>query len=314
MVSDYKIKKIIFIFIYYFIWYLVPENDNVYSGTGFPKNFLTFAGKYLEQNISKNSKFLYLHFLLIKLEKNNPEFVTKLFGCNIYLDKSDWLLHCSEDNNPNDEIKFLENKLSHIEQINLNNLSKVKKISEIKKEYLPKEEIDLDSPKIKQQQYDNLINQIYNLQMKQFAESICGIKKENNQNKYIITFDPTEKIQSIELNENEYEELISFRDPLNSISVYDLFQEKTHLYYNTGGTNNKIKIKTNLKKEEIQVAKKIQIKYDYCHHCKQRKPGEVIVQCKSHLIGNKMCQRPIKTFCVNGTTVIRSKIYYFIIY
>ncbi len=147
--------------------------------------------------------------------------------------------------------------------------------------------------------------------MKQFAESICGIKKENNQNKYIITFDPTEKIQSIELNENEYEEFISFRDPLNSISVYDLFQEKTHLYYNTG-TNNKIKIKTNLKKEEIQVAKKIQIKYDYCHHCKQRKPGEVIVQCKSHLIGNKMCQRPIKTFSVNGTTVVRSKIYYFL--
>ena len=147
--------------------------------------------------------------------------------------------------------------------------------------------------------------------MKQFAESICGIKKENNQNKYIITFDPTEKIQSIELNENEYEELISFRDPLNSISVYDLFQEKTHLYYNTG-TNNKIKIKTNLKKEEIQVAKKIQIKYDFCHHCKQRKPSEVINQCKSHLINNKMCQRPIKTFSVNGTTVIRSKIFYII--
>ena len=85
--------------------------------------------------------------------------------------------------------------------------------------------------------------------MKQFAESICGIKKENNQNKYIITFDPTEKIQ---------------------------------------------------------------IKYDFCHHCKQRKPSEVINQCKSHLIGNKMCQRPIKTFSVNGTTVIRSKIYYFL--
>ena len=174
-----------------------------------------------------------------------------------------------------------------------------------------KEKIDLESPEIKQKQYDNLINQIYNLQMKQFAESICGIKKTKNENKYIIIFDPIEKMQSIELNESEYEYFISFRDP--SVSVYDLFQEKTHLYYNTG-SNNKIKIKNNLKKEEIQVAKKIQIKYDFCHHCKQRKPSEVINQCKSHLIGNKMCQRPIKTFCVNGTTVIRSKIFYIILF
>ena len=169
-----------------------------------------------------------------------------------------------------------------------------------------KEEVNLDSSEIKQEKYDNLINQIYNLQMKQFAESICGIKKENNQNNYIIIFDPTENIQSIKLSEKEYLDFIHFRDPLNSISIYDLFQEKTHLYYNTGSNNN-IKIKTNLKKEEIQVAKKIEIKYDYCHHCKQRKTSEVIVQCKSHLFGNKMCQRPIKNFLVNGTTVIRSK-------
>ena len=154
-----------------------------------------------------------------------------------------------------------------------------------------KEKIDLESPEIKQKQYDNLINQIYNLQMKQFAESICGIKKTKNENKYIIIFDPIEKMQSIELNESEYEYFISFRDP--SVSVYDLFQEKT---------------------EEIQVAKKIQIKYDFCHHCKQRKPSEVINQCKSHLINNKMCQRPIKTFSVNGTTVIRSKIFYIILF
>ena len=182
-------------------------------------------------------------------------------------------------------------------------------MSKKKRNELSKEEIDLESQKIIQQQYDNLINQIYNLQMKQFAESICGIKKEinnNNENKYIIIFDPTENIQSIKLSESEYKDFISFRDPSNSISVYDLFQEKTHLYYNTGSNNN-IKIKTNLKKEEIQVAKKIEIKYDYCHHCKQRKPSEVIVQCKSHLFGNKMCQRPIKNFLVNGTTVIRSK-------
>ena len=187
-------------------------------------------------------------------------------------------------------------------------------MSKKKRNELSKEEIDLESQKIIQQQYDNLINQIYNLQMKQFAESICGIKKEinnNNENKFIIIFDPTENIQSIKLSESEYKDFISFRDPSNSISVYDLFQEKTHLYYNTG-SNNKINLKSNFKKEDFQVAKKIQIKYYYCHHCKQRKPSEVISQCKSHLIGNKMCQRPIKNFIVNGTSVVRSKIYYFL--
>ena len=58
-----------------------------------------------------------------------------------------------------------------------------------------KEEVNLDSPEIKQEKYDNLINQIYNLQMKQIGESICGIKKNNyNENKYIVSFDSTENM------------------------------------------------------------------------------------------------------------------------
>ena len=49
--------------------------------------------------------------------KNNPEFVTKLFGCNVYLDKSDWLLHNNENNNIEEEIQFLQNKLPQIKII-----------------------------------------------------------------------------------------------------------------------------------------------------------------------------------------------------
>ena len=33
--------------------------------------------------------------------------------------------------------------------------------------------------------------------------------------------------------------MIKFRDPLNSISVYDLFQEKTYSYYNTDKMSSK---------------------------------------------------------------------------
>lgn len=140
--------------------------------------------------------------------------------------------------------------------------------------------------------------------MKQFAESIYSIQKNNQTKTYLISFDPSEEIPQIELSQNDYNKFISYRDPLNCISVYDLFQEKTHSYENTGNYKEKIISK---KSEKIHVAKKIDIKIDYCHHCKQRKPAEFSIQCKSSFTENKYCQRPFKSFVVNGTTIIRSK-------
>jgi hypothetical protein len=59
-------------------------------------------------------------------------------------------------------------------------------------------------------------------------------------------------------------------------------------------------------KEDIQIAKVVAIDYDFCHHCKQRKPAEVMVKCSSGH-SNKFVERPMKTFYVNNSTVVRSK-------
>ena len=97
----------------------------------------------------------------------------------MYLDNSDWLTSSSYDTLPKDEIKSLQMKLTQVEQTNLDNMTKLK---EITNNLEPHSNFDIDSPEIKQERFDNLINLIYALQMKQFAESICGIKKDNNSN------------------------------------------------------------------------------------------------------------------------------------
>ena len=205
--------------------------------------------------------------------------------------------------------------------------------------------------------------------MKQFAECICGVYRKQIDGKwmYKVIFEINDCIPSLEMDEEKYQNLIKFRDPLNSISVYDLFQEKTHSYYNTDKIsskynklnieevvekgiqlekdtkNSKIELRTikhhsnsnkkknkkyTKKKQKIkkinennsfeennlcgklidyQIGKRTNIDYFYCHHCKQRKPAEFSIKCKSSLTENKYCQRPFKSFVVNGTTIIRSK-------
>lgn len=219
--------------------------------------------------------------------------------------------------------------------------------------------------------YENLINQIFNLQMKQFAECICGVQRKqiNGKWRYKVIFEINDFIPSLEMDEDNYKNLIKFRDPLNSISVYDLFQEKTHSYYNTDkisskynklnievtekgielekeSKNTKIELRTikhhsesnkqnNNKKRtkakkakklrkivkendineqnnsfgisDYQIGKRTNIDYFYCHHCKQRKPAEFSIECKSSFTENKYCQRPFKSIVVNGATIIRSK-------
>lgn len=88
------------------------------------------------------------------------------------------------------------------------------------------------------------------------------------------------------------------------------------LYSNVTSTDKKSTKKTvekknqkNVKdtKENVQIAKVISINYDFCHHCKQRKPGEVMVRCGSNKC-TKYSEKPMKFFYVNNTTVVRSKI------
>lgn len=169
---------------------------------------------------------------------------------------------------------------------------------------------EFDSEKNKNRRFVNLMNSVYDLQMKQFAESICNIKQDVKLNNFYIQFDPTEKLKPIVLNKEQYQEFISYRDPSNSVCVYDLFQEKVHSYYNSGPTEKKKVIKS---KEQFQVGKKIEVTYDYCHHCKQRKPEECMLKCKSIKLSVPKAREQIKIYNINGTTIVKRKLFYFII-
>ena len=323
------------------------ERDINLSKSGFPRNFSQFLSKYLERNA----------------KKNNLELVDKICGFNLCIERNRFNFK-KNMNEIDDEINDLKNILANLEDINYKNAVKIKEFTE------KQEKIDLEN-KLKKglytpesiltndNIYDNLINQIYILQMKQFAECICGVQRKLEDNKYIykVIFEINDSIPSLEMDESKYKNLIKFRDPLNSISVYDLFQEKTHSYYNTdkvnykynkfnfekddsgielekGEKNSKIKLKAlkphsnsknrkqislsnknnknmNFEKYGVlfdyQIGKKTDIDYFYCHHCKQRKPAEFSIKCKSSITEKKYSQRPFKSFIVNGTTIIRSK-------
>ena len=79
---------------------------------------------------------------------------------------------------------------------------------------------------------------------------------------------------------------------------------------NSKKTSLNIKSNNNIleKSNKYQIGKKTKIDYYYCHHCKQRKPAEFSIKCKSSLTEVKYCQRPFKATKINGTTIIRSKL------
>jgi pyruvate/2-oxoacid:ferredoxin oxidoreductase beta subunit len=320
--------------------------------------------------------------------------VAKFFGMYLYVDKFDYCINNLNNEDIEEEADAIEEKLKGIEENSILFYKSLK--NKIKKEqgsistdFGSNKKIDLSSGKVLQNRYDNLTNQIFTLQMKQLSESIWNIKKDLKNNTYILGFDSNENIQSITLNESQYKDLLKFRDPLNSVSVYDLFQEKIFSYYNgstgTGkvdrgrgvpspigkeltftekkkrgrkpkkrvslildeqstyipdealpdsdtptkkkrGRKKKVEIKRGPgrkkklvsvnrpvktakgrpPRDEVEIAKFVNINYDFCHHCKQRKPAEVMVRCCSSSC-SKFVERPVKNFLVNNTTCVRSK-------
>ena len=194
-------------------------------------------------------------------------------------------------------MKILMDKIQSANKTNYINL--YEKLNQIKNfEFKEDNLIDLNSDSNIKIRMDNIKDTLYNLQMKQFAESICSIKTDTDV--YIIGFDPSEKIDQIIISKSDYQNLINYRDPLNSVCVYDLFQEKIHSYHGS----STCKLDTSKKsKEKVQVGKKVNINYYYCHHCKQRKPRDFMLQCKS--FKTSKCKEHIKVCNVNGTTVVR---------
>jgi hypothetical protein len=64
--------------------------------------------------------------------------------------------------------------------------------------------------------------------------------------------------------------------------------------------------KNDIKNDHIQIAQKVDNNYGFCHHCKQRKPVEMMLRCTYN--GCKTINKPLKYYFINNTTVIKSKI------
>lgn len=200
-----------------------------------------------------------------------------------------------------EEIEKLEKEIQKIEHQNMEKLAILSNQLENDRPMLTKEDNDIRN--------NNLINQIYSLQMEQFSESIYSVKLENNKT-YCIEFDPNESFNSIKINRNEYFNLKKYRDPANSVCLYDIFLEKIHSYYNSTPTktipdNNNIgnNQKKDLSQLNYQIPKRISIQYGYCHHCKQRKPLEIMRQCKAHRNREFKNIFSYKCYNINGITI-----------
>lgn len=200
-----------------------------------------------------------------------------------------------------DEIENLKKDIELKEYENMN------KFEQIKDKY----NLDdlFDDINDKQIRIDNIINQLYEIQIKQFAESIYSIKKSKDNSLYQIEFDPNEIDSILTLSHKEYENFIKYRNPSNSVCLFDIFQEKIHSYYTPNKANKIKEIKQN---EAITIPTKIKVdNYGYCHHCKQRKPFEIMLKCNSCKNTKFNCDFPTKILTINNNMIlIKSNLYF----
>ena len=200
-----------------------------------------------------------------------------------------------------DEIEFLKKDIELKEYDNMNKFEQIK----LK---CTKDDIT-DDINDKQIRIDNIIKQLFEIQIKQFAESIYSIKTNKDYSLYQIEFDPNEIELTLMLTHKEYEEFIKHRNPSNSVCLFDIFQEKIHSYYTP---NKEIKIKE-IKHNEVTIPKNIKIdNYGYCHHCKQRKPFEIMLKCNSCKNQQFSCNFQTKILTINNNTLLIKSNYLFI--
>ena len=156
----------------------------------------------------------------------------------------------------------------------------------------------------------NLTQQIFTLQMRQFAESISRVQKCKNKNIFRISFDPEEKIDSIILNEKDYKQLLSFRDPFHCSNVTESFIADEGTSFHSRPKSKKEPTKKNFK---YFVGKFVLPSYNVCHHCKLLKQSEDLVKCQMCNTKNKIPNRPeiqVKVMFANqGIILKKDKIY-----
>ncbi len=149
--------------------------------------------------------------------------MTKLFGMYLYIDKYDYTENNLNNIDIAEEIASIDSKLKKIEENNFVFFDYIRKKMQSDKN---SNSIDLNDLEVKRIRLLNISKQIYHLQMRQISECISSIKIDKSKNKYLVEFDKSEELTPIMLEEKQYKNLIKLRDTLNTISIYDLFQEK----------------------------------------------------------------------------------------
>jgi hypothetical protein len=143
----------------------------------------------------------------------------------IYIDKYDYSINNLNNEEIEEEVDAIERSLADMSENNVLYMSKLRE-----KIINHDGGIDTHSKTVLKHRLENILNQIYVLQMRQMSESISGIKTDLKRNQYLIIFDESENMKSITLEEMQYRTFLKYRDAVNSVSVYDLFQEKIHYY------------------------------------------------------------------------------------
>lgn len=141
----------------------------------------------------------------------------------LYIDKYDYTENNLNNIDIAEEIASIDSKLKKIEENNFVFFDYIRKKIQSDNN---SNSIDLNDSEVKRIRLLNISKQIYHLQMRQISECISSIKIDKSKNKYLVEFDKSEELTSIMLEEKQYKNLIKLRDTLNTISIYDLFQEK----------------------------------------------------------------------------------------
>ena len=185
-----------------------------------------FFKQYLDTQYNKLNQLLY------KNEKINLTFKKKEKDSDVlkfkdFLKKSNLKIKIINENKKNNlQNNSITNEINLYSNCYLQTINKNKENKQIlqnKIQFEKKENKILKSllinTKITQIRLKNLSEYIYKLQMEQFAENISRIQCSKDKKNYYITFTSSEKIPSIVLSKNQYEELINYRkDISNSIT------------------------------------------------------------------------------------------------
>ena len=208
----------------------------------------------------------------------------------------------SEDfsfNSIDEEIEFIKNTQLELEENYYHFQDIIDTNKKLRNKTLHQQITKTEEKKIR---IENMKHDIYKLQLEHFAESISRIQKNKLDNTFIISFDPSEKIPNVVLEEKDYRDLMLHRDSNNCTPITEGFINTNS---NHGVQRNSLKPKT--KTTKFIIGKFELPNYRMCHHCKLLKPHSDLVKCTMNntKIKNYSSSFPkIKVFFVNNQILL----------